>query len=57
MWEFYLAGAEMALRYDKQAVFQIQLVKNVDSLPLTRNYMFEAETNKQLKTAYRSHAA
>ena len=57
MWEFYLAGAEMALRYDKQAIFQIQLAKNVDSLPLTRDYMLEAERHQQLKTPYRSHAA
>jgi cyclopropane-fatty-acyl-phospholipid synthase len=57
MWEFYLAGAEMAFRYDKQAVFQIKLAKNVDSLPLNRDYMFEVEHNQQLKTSRRSHAA
>jgi cyclopropane-fatty-acyl-phospholipid synthase len=39
MWEFYLAGAEMAFRYDRQVVFQIQLAKRIDTLPLTRDYM------------------
>ncbi|HEV7960071.1 MAG TPA: cyclopropane-fatty-acyl-phospholipid synthase family protein [Rhizomicrobium sp.] len=39
MWEFYLAGAEMAFRHDHQVVFQIQIAKRVDSLPLTRAYM------------------
>ncbi|MGH6877744.1 MAG: class I SAM-dependent methyltransferase [Rhizomicrobium sp.] len=43
MWEFYLAGAEMAFRRDGLVVFQIQLARCVDSLPLTRDYMFEAE--------------
>ncbi len=43
MWEFYLAGAEMAFRYENQAVFQLQLVKRVDALPLTRDYMLESE--------------
>jgi cyclopropane-fatty-acyl-phospholipid synthase len=57
MWEFYLAGAEMTFRYDRQAVFQIQLAKNVDSLPLTRDYMFDAERGQQLTAPYRSHAA
>ena len=39
MWEFYLAGAEMAFRHEQQVVFQIQIAKRVDSLPLTRDYM------------------
>ncbi|HKD47711.1 MAG TPA: cyclopropane-fatty-acyl-phospholipid synthase family protein [Rhizomicrobium sp.] len=39
MWEFYLAGAEMAFRHEHQVVFQIQIAKRVDSLPLTRDYM------------------
>lgn len=47
MWEFYLAGCEMAFRYDRMAVFQIQLSKRVDTVPLTRDYMFETERRLQ----------
>jgi cyclopropane-fatty-acyl-phospholipid synthase len=43
MWEFYLAGSEMAFRYDGLMVFQLQLAKRVDAVPLTRDYMFEQE--------------
>jgi cyclopropane-fatty-acyl-phospholipid synthase len=43
MWEFYLAGAEMAFRHDGQVVFQIQLAKRQDAVPLTRDYMLDAE--------------
>ena len=43
MWEFYLAGAEMAFRHDGQVVFQVQLAKKVGVLPLTRDYMLEDE--------------
>lgn len=43
MWEFYLAGAEMGFRYEGLVVFQVQLVKNVNALPMTRDYMYEAE--------------
>ena len=43
MWAFYLAGAEMAFRHDGQAVFQIQLARRQDALPLTRDYMIDAE--------------
>lgn len=39
MWEFYLAGAEMAFRYQGQMVFQLQLTKRVDALPIVRDYM------------------
>ena len=43
MWEFYLAGSEMGFRRDGLVVFQVQVVKKVDALPLTRDYMIEAE--------------
>ncbi|MDE2266079.1 MAG: class I SAM-dependent methyltransferase [Alphaproteobacteria bacterium] len=43
MWEFYLAGSEMAFRHDSEVVFQIQLVKRQGALPLTRDYMTDTE--------------
>jgi cyclopropane-fatty-acyl-phospholipid synthase len=43
MWELYLAGAEMAFRHDGQVVFQIQLAKRQDAIPLTRDYMIDIE--------------
>jgi cyclopropane-fatty-acyl-phospholipid synthase len=43
MWEFYLAGSEAAFRYQNLVVFQLQLTKQIDALPLTRDYMYEQE--------------
>jgi cyclopropane-fatty-acyl-phospholipid synthase len=43
MWEFYLAGCEVAFRRLDQMVFQIQLAKRQDALPLTRDYMLDWE--------------
>jgi cyclopropane-fatty-acyl-phospholipid synthase len=43
MWEFYLASAEMGFRYGDQMVFQLQLVKRVDALPITRDYIARNE--------------
>ena len=43
MWEFYLAGAEMAFRHEGLVVFQVQLAKRVDALPITRDYMLDSE--------------
>jgi cyclopropane-fatty-acyl-phospholipid synthase len=48
MWEFYLAGAEMAFRYDDQVVFQVQVTRRLETLPLTRDYMIEAERRMHL---------
>jgi cyclopropane-fatty-acyl-phospholipid synthase len=43
MWEFYLLTSELSFRHFKHMVFQVQLTKSVDSLPLQRDYMAEAE--------------
>ena len=43
MWEFYLAGSETAFRYQDLVVFQLQLVRSIDALPITRDYMVEGE--------------
>jgi cyclopropane-fatty-acyl-phospholipid synthase len=44
MWEFYLAGAEMDFRYLKAIVFQLQMAKRIDTVPLTRDYILEWES-------------
>jgi cyclopropane-fatty-acyl-phospholipid synthase len=43
MWELYLIGSEIAFRRSDQMVFQMQLAKSVDTVPLTRDYMFDWE--------------
>ena len=39
MWEFYLCLSEVAFRHRGCMVFQIQLAKRVDAVPLTRDYI------------------
>jgi cyclopropane-fatty-acyl-phospholipid synthase len=43
MWEMYLVGSELAFRRDGHLVFQMQMAKTVDAVPLTRDYMFDWE--------------
>jgi len=43
MWEFYLAACEMAFRSSRMMVFQIQIARQQNAVPLTRDYIFEAE--------------
>ncbi|HLI12434.1 MAG TPA: cyclopropane-fatty-acyl-phospholipid synthase family protein [Alphaproteobacteria bacterium] len=43
MWEFYLTSCEVAFRYLRQMVVQMQLAKHVDTVPLTRDYMLDWE--------------
>ena len=42
MWEFYLAASEMTFRHWGQMVFQIQLSKQVDTLPMSRDYILDS---------------
>ena len=43
MWEFYLTGAELMFRRLGGMVFQIQMAKRWDGVPLTRDYITDWE--------------
>jgi cyclopropane-fatty-acyl-phospholipid synthase len=43
MWDYYLASSEISFRYLGHMNFQIQLTKRVDAVPVTRDYIGEAE--------------
>lgn len=43
MWEFYLAGSETSFRNEGMVVFQMQIAKKIDALPMTRDYMLDDE--------------
>jgi cyclopropane-fatty-acyl-phospholipid synthase len=43
MFEFYLAGCELAFRYSGEVVFQMQLSRQLTTVPLTRDYIGQAE--------------
>jgi cyclopropane-fatty-acyl-phospholipid synthase len=46
MWELYLVGSEIAFRRSDQMVFQMQLAKTVDAVPLTRDYIVDWERER-----------
>jgi cyclopropane-fatty-acyl-phospholipid synthase len=43
MFELYLAGAELSFRVQKHMVWQMQLARRQDSVPLTRSYIARSE--------------
>jgi cyclopropane-fatty-acyl-phospholipid synthase len=43
MWEFYLAASEMSFREQNMMVFQIQLTKRQNVVPMTRGYIAREE--------------
>ncbi|MBV9786206.1 MAG: class I SAM-dependent methyltransferase [Acidisphaera sp.] len=43
MWEFYLALCEVGFRYRSNMIFQMQLTRRLDTVPITRDYMFHWE--------------
>lgn len=48
MWEFYLAGSEVSFRFLGNNVFQIQMARKQDAVPLVRDYItdWERSTNR-----------
>ncbi len=46
MWEFYLVGSELAFRRLGHMVFQMQLAKRQDAVPLTRDYITDWERGR-----------
>jgi len=43
MWEYFLIGAELQFRYGRMVIFQVQLTRDLDAVPLTRDYIFEGQ--------------
>jgi cyclopropane-fatty-acyl-phospholipid synthase len=44
MWTFYLAGSYVAFRNGGLVNYQLQFSRSRHALPITRDYMIEAET-------------
>jgi len=51
MWEFYLVISEMAFRHQGLMVFQLQFARRQEAVPLTRDYIGQAE--ERLRTTER----
>ena len=47
MWEYYLVVSEIAFRRLDSVVFQIQIAKSQDTLPLTREYMWSGNDDTE----------
>ena len=43
MWEIYLVLCEVGFRNLGLVVFQIQITKTIDAVPLTRDYMIDPD--------------
>ncbi len=52
MWEYYLVASEIFFRRLDGMVFQLQLAKERDLVPLTRDYIYEAEHRLRAQVAH-----
>ncbi len=57
MWEFYLKGCEVAFKHWNQMVFQMQLSRSQEAVPLVRDYVTEFERAHDARGAPRSGMA
>ena len=53
MWRFYLVGSEQTFRHAGQAVFQLQLARRSDAVPLTRDYLYRTDDAAGTRAAER----
>ena len=51
MWDVYLCGSEVTFRHGGHVVFQVQLAKQADALPETRDYIFDEERRRARQDA------
>lgn len=51
MWRFYLAACEQTFRHGRQAVFQLQLSRQIDAVPLTRDYLYGDRSDATMRSA------
>lgn len=40
MWRFYLVASEQSFRFQRQAVYQFQLARSINAVPITRDYQY-----------------
>ncbi len=57
MWEFYLAGSEVSFRFDYLNNFQIQMTRDKNVLPMTRDYIYHEEQRLKRIDSKRRHMA
>ena len=57
MWEFYLIGSELSFRYDFNMVWQMQIARDIEAVPVTRDYMFDWERRAAMPKRSRDRAA
>ncbi|SOD89024.1 cyclopropane-fatty-acyl-phospholipid synthase [Caenispirillum bisanense] len=51
MWEFYLVASEMAFRHESHMIFQVQLARHQEAVPLVRDYVTAFEATQPLRLA------
>jgi cyclopropane-fatty-acyl-phospholipid synthase len=51
MWRYYLKASEHTFRHNRQCVFQVQLAKRQEAVPLTRDYLYPASADRHMQAA------
>ncbi|MEM1429403.1 MAG: cyclopropane-fatty-acyl-phospholipid synthase family protein [Pseudomonadota bacterium] len=48
MWRYYLVASEQSFRFHRHVVYQLQLARRVDAVPLTRDYLYTPSDRERL---------
>ena len=47
MWRYYLIASELTFRLSNQVVFQFQMARSQDAVPLTRDYLYREDADAE----------
>jgi cyclopropane-fatty-acyl-phospholipid synthase len=51
MWRYYLIASELTFRLNRQVVFQFQLSRKQETVPLTRDYLYRSSDMSEMRHA------
>lgn len=51
MWRFYLCSCKQSFRNSRQGVFQFQLSRKIDAVPVTRDYLYSTDESSSVLSA------
>lgn len=51
MWRYYLKASEATFRHNSQCVFQLQIARRQEAVPLTRDYLYGEDKARQIQAA------
>jgi len=54
MFDLHLTGCELAMIYSGTMAFQVQFAKQIDAVPITREYIYDGDVASDAQVKYQA---